>query len=194
MPQPDAPFVSVTVGEIHSDGERALFSSKYNSTSVWTDYEIVSRYESDKHTYMMSVASPDGMPNNRDTVSFVQLGTPTLLWICDWTVSRYGEKPIIPNPTSNDPNWVLLDEHYDPGMVKLGADGTTPRYRFSGTFIYGHRRPNREAILSTSFPRPPWMVPQAADRTMSTTMFERDLSSVESSRNLRTGGGSSGSS
>ena len=161
---------------------------RYNPSTghgTWVDYLIMSRYEGDPHVYMMGVTSPNGFVNGTDdagnpildTVSFCQLASKTLIWIMDWTASKSHEKPDIPDPTSNDPNWVLLDDWYEPAQEVLDADGQSPLWRISGTYIYGHRRPNAKTILNVNFPRPPWMK-DYIDRTISTAVLKPGLSEV----------------
>jgi hypothetical protein len=50
-------------------------------------------------------------------------------------------------------------------------------WRISGTYIYGHRRPNSQTILNVNFPRPPWAV-DYINRTIPTSVLRRGLSDV----------------
>ena len=139
------------------------------------DYMIVNRFEKDHHTYQIGVASPGGFQGN--SVAFVKVASSTLTWICDWTTSRVGAQPIIPDPTSLDPNWILLDEVYQPVMITVMPDGNTPVYRISGTYIYGLKNPNATTIRNAYFGRPPWLE-NTFDRTVPTTSLQQGLSSI----------------
>lgn len=167
----------VIVQNIPFDDLGAQFIPSPNS--VWADYVINNRYEEDKHTYMMGVTSPTGFQqgssNNTTnaTVSFVQLASPTLLWIADWTVARFNEKPKIPNYDIGG-GWVLLDKHIEPGMLTVSADGATVLYRISGTYFFGHKNPSSKIQNDINFSRPPWL-DDFVDRTVPDTMFEFNL-------------------
>lgn len=182
------PTVDIRVGPVLPVDTAGRYRPSANH-GVWVDYLIMSRFESDNHIYMMSVTSPDGFTNTdangnptTDTVSYSQLGAKTLLWICDWTAMKTHEKPNIPDPTSLDPNWILLDDWYEPAQEVVGSDGQSPAWRISGTYIYGHRRPNATTILNVSFPKPPWMA-DAVDRSMTTAVLTPGLSEVVKDNN-----------
>lgn len=133
----------------------AQYKNQFEDKSIFTDYVINNRFEKDKHIYMMGVSSPT--PFQGASVAFCQLASPTLLWIADWTGAKFASMPPIPNSTPTDPNWILLDEHYEPSMVTVGPDGVTPLYRISGTYFYGHRNPSKATIENINFGRPPWL-------------------------------------
>lgn len=142
--------------------------------SFWTDFRCRNRYEKDGHLYMMGLSSPLGLQGQ--TCAFVQLTAPTLLWVADWTAARVGLPPRVPSPSVllKNPNWVLLDEHYEPTALTLVADGTLPLYRLSGTYVYGHKKPDANTVLNLSFARPPW-VDESLDRGLSTGLLTPDL-------------------
>ena len=160
------PAATITSYDIPDGDPEALYTDSGPDQSIWTDYMINSRYEKDRHTYMIPIASPTGFANVG--AAFCQLAKPTLLWIVDWTACRFNEQPDIPSPllvtglvTGNGalPDfWILLDEHYEPAMVTLGADGVTPLYRLSGTYVYGCTDPSTVTTNDITFPRPPWML------------------------------------
>lgn len=160
MPEPNAPFVSVSVGPVEPDDSNAKFSGDPSApdSEVWTDYEVVNRYEKDNRVYMMPIAAPVTSASSQfqDTVAFVQLANPTLLWIADWTCSRWKTHPKIPNPAVGG-NWVLLDEHLEPGSQSLAPDGTSAMFRISGTYFYGNKRPNADLYKDAFYAKPPWM-------------------------------------
>lgn len=122
----------------------------------FVDYQINNRYEKDRHLYMLPIASPNGF--NGQSAAFVQLAAPTLLWICDWTVSKLGEQPEVPDPNiSPGFGWILLDDFWEPATAVPASDGVTILYRLSGTFVYGKISPNPLTHRDINFGRPYWL-------------------------------------
>ena len=169
----------VAVGEIPGGDNNAAF--KEQSDSMYTDYVIRNRYEKDRHTYMMPIASPGGF--QRSSVAFVKLAASTLLWICDWTACRFNKQPDIPDPENRDSNWILLDEHYETAMITIAPDGQTPLYRISGTYVYGHKNPNKKTIRDVDFPRPPWLE-DVFNRSMPDTRLTQNLADVQQNNDI----------
>lgn len=197
----DTPFVSVTVDAIDFDDVLGKFNDP-DTGAIWTDYIIINKYENDRHVYMLPITSPDGFQStgggrslstgpisqatigaipggfsNQQTAAFVQLAAPTLLWICQWTVCRYAKKPIIPDPTPRNSNWVLLDILPETRNIAVGADGVTPLFRISGTYVYGHRNPTNDPFLSINWPRVPWL-DDFENRQVSQGMYQQGLSDL----------------
>ncbi len=143
----------ITIGKVSIDG-RTEFTRQ--PTGIINDYRIRNRYEKDGHIYTIGLTSPGGFLNA--TTAFCQLSAPTLLWVCDWTACRFDGIPPIPvaQPLPNS-NWVLLDEHYEPGMIEVAVDGSTPVYRISGTFVYAAKNPAITLLSDIRFSRPPWL-------------------------------------
>ena len=133
----------------------AQFKTEGQGNDITTRFLVKNRYEADRHIYMMGITSPSGFAGNQ--AAFVQLANKTLLWISDWTLARFNKFPRIPNPTPTDPNWILLDEHFEPDAITIGPDGVTPLYSISGIYIYGCRRPAAQTINNLVFPRPAWL-------------------------------------
>lgn len=160
-----APAV-VQVGDINNTdtGGNLLNNEMADPTppyaTIWTDAYVHNRYEGDKRRYMMGITSPDGFQGK--SVAAVQLASPTLLWVSDWTMQRTGEVPDIPDPNLVPDDWVLLDVHYDPAPLKLGRDGRTPIYRVSGTYVYGHLNPPENVHQAVLIACVPW-IDQAGD-------------------------------
>lgn len=125
--------------------------------AIYTLYTITNRYVKDLHKYYLSIASESGIPEGQNTAAIVQLSKPTLVWICSWVAEKYFVKPEIPNPTSSDVFWELLDEFYTLDEITVGSDGDTPLYRIGGTYVYGNLRPSPSTINNTQFPRIPWL-------------------------------------
>jgi hypothetical protein len=150
---------TVTVGPIETDDTFGEYDLNAQADGIFGDYEINNYYESDKHVYMMGVTSPGGNPSG-GTVAFCQLAMPTLLWLCDWTALKWGEKPNIPDPNRlADPGWVLMDEHYATAKIDatVEADADAVLYRISGLFLYGHRNPDQIVLHHVRFGRPPYL-------------------------------------
>ena len=166
------PSAIVMVGEIDfNDDEEGQWDDD-GSDWIFTDYYITNRYEDDPHIYMGGMTSPT--PFNGASVSFVQLSSRTLLWIADWTASKIGEKPLIPDPTSNDVNWKFLGKIPETSMVVVGPDGISDLFRVSGTYFYGHTNPSSSTFDLMLFPRPPWLK-DVVDRTIPNDMLARNL-------------------
>ena len=159
------PQAQVEVGDVDFEDEAGKSRSSFpdGTTGSFNDYIVNNRFEKDSHRYMAGITSPDGFQGN--SVAFFQLASPTLLWIADWTACRFGNPPIVPDTTPRDSNWILLDDHWEPGMISLGPDGTTPIYRISGTYVYGHKRPNARTHRNVTFSMAPWVDPAAGFTT-----------------------------
>lgn len=163
---------TVTIGQVIVSDNAANIQDSTNGVGIYTDYKIMSRYEKDRHIYMIPLATPLGFRGQ--SAAFAQLAAPTLLWICDWTAARWKVKPEVPNPASRDPNWVLLDDHWEPGQEVLGPDGTSVLYRISGCYIYGHKNPNAQTHRNINWTRPPWLV-DVYDRSVPDSLLTRNL-------------------
>ena len=160
---------TVKIGPLLATDTEAKYRDQ-KASDVWNDYVITSRYEKDRHTYMMatafnsdfsySLSTVTGTTNTVQTpITAVQLASPSLLWIVDWTCSRYNEKPWIPNPSlANNFAWVLLDEVFEPYQIQVAPDGVSPLWRISGTYVYGNMNPSAITIDDLLFPMPPYLL------------------------------------
>lgn len=166
-----------------------VFAANATTNSIWDDYVLHGRYERDKHIYMMGVTSPNGF--NGASVAFAQLAAPTILWIVDWTAARSNEKPSLPDNTPYSNNWILLDEMIETDEITVAADGTTPEYRISGTYVYGCINPTPQLISSVSFGRPPWLQP-VFNQSVPTSLLEKGLIDSPSSTITPPSGGLTG--
>jgi len=151
------PQATVTVAPIRVDDQQAGYVAEQGASRNVTDYRVENRYEEDPHRYMLGITAPEGF--NGDAAAFVQLAAPTLLWIADWTAAKWGSVPQIPSPIAGDPDWILLARSHQLASPVFPANGTTPLYRISGTYVYGKRRPADDVTENLVFPRPPWMTP-----------------------------------
>lgn len=179
----DAEPIKVVDDILEFDDSDGKYVQDGDGSNVYGDYVVKNRYEKDGHRYMLSMTTPTGY--NGNTVSVIQLGNPTLLWIADWTCSRIGIKPFIPPSTNTDPNWVLLDEHLEPEMLVLMPDGVTPVYRISGTYVYAHLNPAAALNRNVNFGRPPWME-DVFDRTVPDSMYQNSI--INTTTPQQTGG------
>ncbi len=148
------PAAQIVVAEL-TFSDDALFAAPPANAPPTTDYMIVNQYENDGHKYVMGVTSPRGFQGR--SVSIVQLASPTLILISQWTACQFRTKPNVPDPTSQDYNWVLLDVWPGTVMETIGPDGVTPLWRINGTYIYAHVNPSPNVFQHVVFPRPPWL-------------------------------------
>lgn len=177
----------VTVGTVLPGDDDAQGTLYQNSGSdpigIFDDYVINNRYEDDPHRYMLGITSPNGFNGNR--AAFVQLASSTLLWIADWTACRTSSQPIIPKKESDDPGWVFLYAMPETSnVVFAGADGKTPLYRISGTYVYGQRSPSANVYDHVVYGRPPWIMDQLPNgRTVQPSTLEGNL--INATINMR---------
>lgn len=157
-PEEEIP-VTIAVGGVSltADDEDAKFvQDQPTPFSIFTETVLNNRYYSDPGRFMLGVNSPAGFEG--DTVAFVQLRAPTLLWMCDWTTERWDTQPDVPDPAQlADSNWVLLGMTPETRNVAVGPDGISALYRISGTYFYGHRRPNANPFAHVAYGLPPWL-------------------------------------
>jgi hypothetical protein len=174
------PPANINIGTIETTDEFAeyLELDPAEGWSFFVDYIINNSYESDKHIYMMPVAFGGSLSTvtKGPSAAFVQLANPTLLWIADWTACKTGNQPEIPDSLIR-PNvrWVLLDESMELHNVGFGADGRTPIYRISGTYVYGCVNPDQKLINDVNFGRPPWLDDSVIERDMPVTKLQQNI-------------------
>lgn len=179
--------VLVTVGPVDPTDSLAQYADG-DAEACWEDYIVENHYEGDQHRYAIPVAYPGGYSlstqpsSNQYTpprIGIVQLASPTLFWICDWTAKRTAKKPTIPPQRATNPNWVLLDAHIGTYHKEVVIDGVTPVWRISGTYVYVHLNPSRDVINNAEFGRPPWLQDvNSADRKNNTSLYENGISEV----------------
>ena len=163
-------------GYVNLEDQSGRFEENKNDDSIWEDYVAVNHYEWDYHRYMLGITSPKGFQKSR--AAFVQLAAPTLLWIVDWSAARWNKQPTIPAPVLSDEDWVLLDEHYEPSMLVVGADGVTPFYRISGTYVYGQKNPDPDSFEQMNYTRTPWLQDKY-DRSIPANEVEETIADVK---------------
>lgn len=154
----------------------ASYREQDDGPAVFIDYFVTNRYLKTGHLYQMPITSPLGFRG--ESCAFVQLAAPTLLWAADWTASRAAAVPPIPSPAllrqqvihtgqgsqGSAETWFLLYEFLEPTNSTLAADGQTPVYRVSGTYVFGCLNPSDLLIDSAVIPLPPHYEPLAAAR------------------------------
>ena len=166
--------------------------------AIWDDYAIESSYHKNYHRYCLGTTAPkqqervlgtappalratlgSNIGSNREpqyTSAFVQLCEPTLIWRVDWTAARFNSKPFIPSTNvGSESLWVLLDETIITGTITLASDGITPRYRISGTYVFGHAAPDEKIQKNMEFSVPPWVSTNTFSRTVDDNMFKNDI-------------------
>lgn len=182
---------NVVIQDIDRDTEfdpQGLSAANSFAGTIWEDYEIHSTYDKNYHRYCMGVTVPvrqetvlqtipgrTAPPSKRPTVSIVQLCNPTLIWKADWTAARYNTKPYIPSANIGGLEWVLLEEKIDPGMITLAADGVTPLYRISGTYVFANVYPSGKLYENVDFGIPPWVDASSFDRSVPDEMFKDNI-------------------
>lgn len=144
--------VSVTLGAVQMDQGTDWIEV---DGGEWGPCRIRSRFEKDPNIYMMPISSPNGFQGQ--SVAFVQVAAPTLLWIVEWAVSRWRNSPTAPNPSVNDSNWVLLNDYWSPDDAKEGQGGDIPFFALRGRFVYGHKNPDPSTWHNVTYPRCPWI-------------------------------------
>lgn len=194
----------VVIADVPYDSENGVYQDQEfqpyvtTSESPWGDYVVRCRYHKSQKRFMLGVTSPNGfraptnsfsLSTNRSatlsntptgggpTVAFVQLANPTLLWVVDWTGARLNSKPFAPNSRFSDPQWVLLEEHLEPGQISVGADDRIPLYRISGLYVYGHTNPNPHINNDAAFPVAAWVQSTKFDRSIPDYMFKDGIAS-----------------
>ena len=158
---------------VTSDGK---FATPPDNGSVYPTYKVRHRYEGDPHIYMLgTTADPTASPYS-DPVAFVQLSQETRLWICEWSATRWGEKPKMPDYRIADTGWVFMKAIFQPEQTLVGADGVSVVYKVSGTYIYGRRRPSPLITSEMTFPVPPFFDGITnTERSFSADMFQQGI-------------------
>lgn len=186
MSSPTFPLdnTSITGGLLIDDNAGNYGSA--DQQGFWQHFVIRNSYEKDRHIYQMGICSPSGF--NNQSVAFVQLASPTLLWICNWTLARVGSSPIVPDPIPSVSDWVLLDDWWDPDPIRIeGADGVIPSYMIAGTFVYGHPNPSNNTNLHVVYPITPWLNASIFSRGVPNSLLKKGLTDG-SSTSIGTGG------
>lgn len=187
----DVVDADVSFVDFATDTSAVYNVSNNESSATWEDYYIRNDYIKNGNIYVMGNTAQNPSALSQSSVSFVQLAKPILIWVCDWTVERSQIKPTIPDPASQDPNWVLLDEVLQPEAIDVNADGVSPIYRISGTYYYGHINPDSKTINNINYPRFPWYDSGTFSQTIDPDQLKQGLSDIPrpaSGRILRTGG------
>lgn len=169
---PDITAAQITVVQtIDATDNNAKFSDV--GSKFFTDYMVESKYEFDYRRYLMGVTAEQGFAGN--SAAIVQLASPTLLLIVNWTAASADEMPSIPNPNLNNQKWILLDQHLEPAPVSSLPDGETAIYRISGVIVLANLNPDMQNPLGdVTFPKMPWIQDGFA-RTLSQSMYDSSI-------------------
>lgn len=146
--------ISIQIGQVLDDDSQAAYLGD-DQDSSWRDCRVHNHYSHNLTRYVLGVTAEEDVTG--DTSAFVQLSKGWLIWIADWTISRAGKVPPVPDTVPADIMWKLLDYKYQLNHITLAADGITPVYRISGTYVYGHRKPSVKALLDARVARQPWV-------------------------------------
>ncbi len=101
----------------------------------------------------------------------------------DWTVSKLGARPSVPDPIPLDSNWVLLKKLPELQNVTVGPDGITPLYRVSGVYVYGRRTAPSNTYDASNFPLPLYLEDQYA-RDIPATLLKKGISDTPGSSSI----------
>lgn len=143
--------VLINVGAVTYDDSLGQYRE---SEPVTADYMIHNHYERDNHTYMAGLTAPE--PFQGATVGVVRIGTPTMLWVAEWTACRTGIHPPVPDPTPAY-GWVLLDATFSKAKVVMASNGVSPVYRIEGAYVYAKLAPSSSPFDDMSYPIAPWI-------------------------------------
>ncbi len=141
---------NVVIGDVFpEDNDGKLADGDGDENAIFTDYIIDNKYEEDPHTYMAGITSPNGFQGR--TAAFFQLATPTLLFVCRWTASRWNKQPVVPSKEPANQNLVYLYAAPETRNVTAGPDAFTALYRISGAYVYGFKNPDLALLNNVSF-------------------------------------------
>ena len=169
-----------TIAEAGGELDEAALYKDGDSPGIFTDYIVRTTLEDDRHIYMMGQTSPEKFQGK--TVGFVQLASHTILKIVDWTACKALSKPKIPDPTPSNDDWILLDVIPETYGLSVTADGTTPVFRISGVYVYGHTNPPDSVFDLLEWPSPPWLDSNGIDRSVSKNLFDSTIVDSQAAR------------
>lgn len=176
------PEITVTGGEIPPDSLNSKYVEEDSRQHV--HYMAFNNYDHWEGIHMVGVTSPQGFAGQ--STAFVQLCAPTLVWVFKWTVSTFGDKPKIPDPTPMGAGWVLLQRLPEIPMVTAGIDGQTPLRRITGTYVYGKKNPSADPFKDASFPRPAFLE-DAFDRVTGNLIYQKGMGDAGTTAHSTTG-------
>ncbi len=104
---------------------------------VWTSVELRPRY----HKGMGRIPRTEQRLGGLTRV--IQVSAPSVRHVVEWSAERVGAPPEVPPEEHPDPNFTLLDSHWVPGVVDIGADGVTPIFTASGRYEYAVVDPSK---------------------------------------------------
>jgi hypothetical protein len=151
----DFPQLSVTYQNIPDTDSNALYAAPSSDSLIFTDYIVENKIVERPHVYMLPICGD--VASGEDTCAFVQLARPTLTYVVDWTAMRMDRQPTIPDPLAVSGDWVFLGKEAETRNVDVMGDGSTEMYRISGTYYYGRKKFDQEAMNYLRYGQPPYL-------------------------------------
>lgn len=131
----------------------ALYTDE--DTRITQDFYSIHRYEEDGGLYSTGITSAQGFAGNKAAI--FQLAAPRTLLIIDWTIEMAVDNQdytLWPDWEPSSTNYILADRHLEPTSMDMKADGESPVYRISGTYVYLVLNGDQ---VQWRHGRPPWM-------------------------------------
>lgn len=124
-------------------------SADYLMGGIYTDYRVASRFENNSSFAVLTEQRAKGLTH------FIPTAAASTRMVVEWTATRVGEPPVIPDSNLQDDNAVLLSTvTYPPCLDDLSEDGVTLLFTFSGVYTYGFKDQDKIKGGATV---PPWM-------------------------------------
>jgi hypothetical protein len=145
--------------------------SAYNADGgIYSTYQLRMYYRDKANVLQMPNATPAG---GAKTCSIVQWADPTDDVVMEWSATKSGEWPSVPDKDIGDPNLVYYEGQHWPDPPTVGADGSTLIFRFTGKYYYWVIDPAK-LIMRTGLP--PWMNETARSSTVVPTIaFDKTI-------------------
>lgn len=131
---------------------------------VYESYTIQCLYNRKEHNHLLP-ATVSGQ-----TEKEVRVANPSIRLICQWTASKYGTAPTVPDPAPKDTNTVYLGGGNEVSDAQLTGDGGHLLYTIHGEYIYGFKD---YARVNLNFPVVPWL--NVDSRMLSQTPTDPDV-------------------
>jgi hypothetical protein len=138
---------TVTISPVQPNSSDAEL--KTGEPGIYSVYDIRTRIVRDEHMLQLPVGKAGA------DAAVIQLAAPTHRRVVEWSAEKLGAPPKVPNPNpAGGSNAVLLEAHFDPGQMDVGADGETLRYVCSGRYEYAFRNSDKVRLAAGV---PPWL-------------------------------------
>lgn len=155
-PQGGGTVVETSLGNMNIDPEIVGNYSEEHRQSMYTFYQIDSKYETDELIVQLPIAAASNS-ESQDTAAFIGLGRGLTKRIVRLAAERLGAWPDIPQPISATHNGLtmrLLKHWSQPKAPKFQADGKTQLFSIDAEYVYGMNRKPRvdEALVVGALP------------------------------------------